>query len=861
MSKWGRGRVAAFLASAAWLLAAPVGAQAATFSSDPSATSLGREIATDSSLVVGASYVAKPPVGGSAAIGEGEIAGLPTHGPKFGVLSTGRAAIAGNANSSESSGQSLNGPNVRGNTDYDVTILKIDVDVPQTANCLMGLDFRFASEEYAEWVGSGFNDAFVAEVDQSTWTTNGSTINAPRNFAFDPTGAPISINAAGVTSMRREFAAGTTYDGATPLLTAATPIQPGRHSIYLSIFDQGDRIYDSAVFLDNLRVGRVADVQRDCKPGADLADDRRYYALGDSYSSGFGVSPYEPGTNGDAGPNDCQRSTRAYSQLVASDLGLDLSFHACQGAVTRDFYEPRNSTWGELAQLEYLKPDAGLVTYGIGGNDAGFADAIRDCIDGWELLPWNTCHEDERVAEPVQEAIERLDNRRATPAEIRPYDRINKDVRQRTPFATRVAVGYPPLFPAEGGDRTFLPGGRCEAVKKADQRWMVEKTLELNGIIERNALRNGFKYADPVSRFQGHELCSGGDEWFYGLLSGGRFHPTAEGHRAVADAILEAIPLDERPGRTVQQGQTEFYSFFVDPLEALLSIISEWPGSDVEMTLVSPTGKRYTRANPGEGVYPRQRPDVGALRDPEPRGRRLDGRALRRRRRPGRRADEAVDPRRGPAEPASRGEDRPPPRGRPARARRPRLARPGRHDRGARLVRRDRRGRARPPGGRGLDPRRRGAGGDHARRHRRQGADRLRRGLDDADRHQARLDGEPVQPRRARSHPGRAAVERALRRDDGRRDDAALRPEPRRAGPRRPRGRERGRADGPPGALRAPGRRRGPDDAAALHDGDAAGRARLPRLRLGDDRPVAGGRRGGMRAGGLGRPPALAAPD
>jgi hypothetical protein len=603
MSKWGRGRVAAFLASAAWLLAAPVGAQAATFSSDPSATSLGREIATDSSLVVGASYVAKPPVGGSAAIGEGEIAGLPTHGPKFGVLSTGRAAIAGNANSSESSGQSLNGPNVRGNTDYDVTILKIDVDVPQTANCLMGLDFRFASEEYAEWVGSGFNDAFVAEVDQSTWTTNGSTINAPRNFAFDPTGAPISINAAGVTSMRREFAAGTTYDGATPLLTAATPIQPGRHSIYLSIFDQGDRIYDSAVFLDNLRVGRVADVQRDCKPGADLADDRRYYALGDSYSSGFGVSPYEPGTNGDAGPNDCQRSTRAYSQLVASDLGLDLSFHACQGAVTRDFYEPRNSTWGELAQLEYLKPDAGLVTYGIGGNDAGFADAIRDCIDGWELLPWNTCHEDERVAEPVQEAIERLDNRRATPAEIRPYDRINKDVRQRTPFATRVAVGYPPLFPAEGGDRTFLPGGRCEAVKKADQRWMVEKTLELNGIIERNALRNGFKYADPVSRFQGHELCSGGDEWFYGLLSGGRFHPTAEGHRAVADAILEAIPLDERPGRTVQQGQTEFYSFFVDPLEALLSIISEWPGSDVEMTLVSPTGKRYTRANPGEGVY------------------------------------------------------------------------------------------------------------------------------------------------------------------------------------------------------------------------------------------------------------------
>ena len=47
-------------------------------------------------------------------------------------------------------------------------------------------------------------------------------------------------------------ARGTTYDGATRLLRASTPVTPGRHHLYLSIFDQGDRIYDSAVFLDNL---------------------------------------------------------------------------------------------------------------------------------------------------------------------------------------------------------------------------------------------------------------------------------------------------------------------------------------------------------------------------------------------------------------------------------------------------------------------------------------------------------------------------------------------------------------------------------------------------------------------------------
>lgn len=164
---------------------------------------------------------------------------------------------------------------MRGNTDYDVTILRLDLAVPSTANCL-SLDFRFLSEEYPEWVGSRFNDAFLAEVmvaelDRSTWTTSGSSISAPDNFAFDPEGNPISINATGVTSMTRDEAAGTTYDGATPLLEATTPVTPGQHRLFLSIFDQGDRVLDSAVLLDNLRAFRVGDPSTQCRPGADVA--------------------------------------------------------------------------------------------------------------------------------------------------------------------------------------------------------------------------------------------------------------------------------------------------------------------------------------------------------------------------------------------------------------------------------------------------------------------------------------------------------------------------------------------------------------------------------------------------------------
>ena len=132
-----------------------------------------------------------------------------------------------------------------------MSILKIDLDVPPLANCL-SIDFRFLSDEYPEWVGGDFNDGFIAELDNSTWTTSGATITAPDNFAFDPSSSLISINGAGATSMTAGNAAGTTYDGATPLLSASTPITPGAHSLYLSIFDVNDRGIDSAVFLDRL---------------------------------------------------------------------------------------------------------------------------------------------------------------------------------------------------------------------------------------------------------------------------------------------------------------------------------------------------------------------------------------------------------------------------------------------------------------------------------------------------------------------------------------------------------------------------------------------------------------------------------
>lgn len=515
------------------------------------------------------------------------IGGFPTAGSTYGVMGTGDTSTFDRVINPDdpfdpfdpfppggpSSGP-VQGEAIRGDTDRDVTILRIDFTVPAGVNCLVGLDFRFYSAEYPDFVGQEYNDAFIAELDQSTWTTSGSTISAPDNFAFDPNNNPITVNAAGASSMYAEEAAGTGYGGATALLRARTPITPGAHSLFLSIFDQGDHSLDSVVAIDSVEFGSVLDPAVDCRQGATPRfADPKYVALGDGFASGQGLVPsFDP-------RNGCGRSPLAYPSFVqppdqpgvtvrslaARGGGTEWGFQACAGASTTQLVA--RGRWRDaLAQLATdrtrdrfndhdLPVDWGtdLVTLSIGAEDARYLAILDICVNNDDctiarfrgrLIPSDWALSLRRLSVDLAAALVRI--------------------RQQAPAAEVLVLGYPMPFPSDPAAQD------CDALEQISRRnGRMTRTVgftneeqdmirslvgDLNDTIAAAVVASGVgTFVDTATLFTTHEICGSGGAWIGGPalersratrryeLPDSAFMPTACGQRALAALVNEEI--------------------------------------------------------------------------------------------------------------------------------------------------------------------------------------------------------------------------------------------------------------------------------------------------------------------------------
>ena len=173
------------------------------------------------------------------------------------LLTTGSAAAVANAasgNSSVNSGGSgipAMATLAGASSTFNGCLLEFDI-VPRCSP--LNIRYKFGSEEYPEWVSSGYNDAFgffISGPDPG----GGSYSNL--NLAKVPgTGQAVSIDNINATTNSAYYinnSASTTieYDGLTTVLTGSAAVTPcASYHLILAIVDAGDVNYDSGVFLE-----------------------------------------------------------------------------------------------------------------------------------------------------------------------------------------------------------------------------------------------------------------------------------------------------------------------------------------------------------------------------------------------------------------------------------------------------------------------------------------------------------------------------------------------------------------------------------------------------------------------------------
>lgn len=252
-----------------------------------------------------------------------------------------------------------------------------------------------------------------------------------------------------------------------------------------------------------------------------------YVNLGDSFSAGSGVLPVVPGS-----PPNCARSELNFSHLVAADRGYALTDVSCGGAKTEDFYQAQYE--GLAPQLDALTPSTDLVTMTIGGNNNDtFAMAMAKCIGAALTRPgaWNPCQEQygDSLAEPV--------HTQTYPALVQAL----RDVHARAPQADVAILGYPWLLPPTAGCPLQMP------LAAGDVPYLRDLQATLNETVARAAAETDSVFVDMSGSSEGRDSCQTPEhrwiEPIIGAVHPVPVHPNVAGERAMADAVLGAIPV------------------------------------------------------------------------------------------------------------------------------------------------------------------------------------------------------------------------------------------------------------------------------------------------------------------------------
>jgi lysophospholipase L1-like esterase len=258
------------------------------------------------------------------------------------------------------------------------------------------------------------------------------------------------------------------------------------------------------------------------------AVDPSYVALGDSFTAGP-LIPLQ------IQPFGCLKSNNNYAHLARPSIKWP-AFRdpSCSGAQTRHMTQQQNVSpdGPNPPQFNALDSNTRLVTVGIGGNDIGFSEIIRECrSDSPEGSPCQDRYVHPDGRDEISERIQ------ATAPKIAA---VLQGIHARSPKADVYVVNYLPILPHEGpGCWPQIP------VADDDVPYLRAKHQELNAMLAQQAALNGAGVVDAYTAGIGHDACQlPVVRWVEPAVpvnAAAPFHPNLGGMQGTAEVLLATV--------------------------------------------------------------------------------------------------------------------------------------------------------------------------------------------------------------------------------------------------------------------------------------------------------------------------------
>ncbi|MFJ2811884.1 GDSL-type esterase/lipase family protein, partial [Kitasatospora sp. NPDC087271] len=242
-------------------------------------------------------------------------------------------------------------------------------------------------------------------------------------------------------------------------------------------------------------------------PSGDVWGTDRKADCPDSKDCVYGDTSYDGG-------NRCDRSdTSPVTNAVLDGIPGERHFNiACSGARTEHIVSEKYQ--GEVPQAEQLARlakdnDVKMIVVSIGGNDLGFSDIIRDCVQRyWVDLFSGTCNPGSPDT-ALQDKLEKT--RQGVRTALQKIRSVMTDAGYQDGDYGLVLSTYPNPLPRgaqmQYGFPTRYTTGGCP-FRNADADWAHDQLVPgLNAALSTAATETGASLLDVQDAFAGHELC------------------------------------------------------------------------------------------------------------------------------------------------------------------------------------------------------------------------------------------------------------------------------------------------------------------------------------------------------------------